>query len=194
LGAILAASHGRRSTETIATFAPIGTDLVREAEWLRIAELTERRGILPERGAVRLLAALPPERIAIVTSATRELAMVRLSSAGIPELEVVIAAEDVKHGKPDPEGYRKAARRLAVAPENWLVVEDSPAGLLAGAAAGARVLAVATTLKRTRARRLGVDARLDDAARRRRRKRRPNTPDYWCLRSHARCNRDGSTA
>ena len=146
LDAILAASHGRRSTETIATFAPTGTDLAREAEWLRTAELTEREGILPARGAVSLLSALPPERLAIVTSATRELATVRLSSAGLPELEIVIAAEDVNHGKPDPEGYVKAARQLAIAPENCLVIEDAPAGLLAGAAAGARVLAVATTL------------------------------------------------
>ena len=145
--AILAVSHGRRGEETIAEFAPTGADLAREVEWMREAELAEREGIVPVRGAAALLAALPPERAAVVTSATRELALVRLSLAGLPAPAVMITAEDVVRGKPDPEGYEAAARRLRVAPGRCLVVEDAPAGLRAGQAVGARVLAVATTLQ-----------------------------------------------
>lgn len=145
--AILAVSHGRRGEETIAEFAPVGTDLARETEWMQEAELAERKGIVPVWGAAALLAALPPERTAVVTSASRELALVRLSLAGLPAPDVMITAEDVVRGKPDPEGYERAARRLGVAPGRCLVVEDAPAGLRAGQAAGARVLAVATTLQ-----------------------------------------------
>lgn len=78
---ILAVSHGRRGAETIAEFAPAGADLAREAEWLYAAEPTEREGIIPVRGAAALLAALPPQRITVVTSATRELTLLRLSLA-----------------------------------------------------------------------------------------------------------------
>lgn len=145
--AILAVSHGRRGAEVAAEFAPVGTDLACEDAWLREAELTEREGIVPVRGAAALLAALPPKRVAIVTSATRELALVRLALAGLPAPDVMVTAEDVTRGKPDPEGYRAAARRLGMEPGQCLVVEDAPAGLRAGRASGARVLAVATTLR-----------------------------------------------
>jgi sugar-phosphatase len=69
----------------------------------------------------------------------------RLRAAGLPVPAVLIAAEDVRAGKPDPEGYRAAAAALGRDVTRCLVIEDAPAGLAAGRAAGARVLAVTTS-------------------------------------------------
>lgn len=144
--ALLAVSHGRRASDTIARFAPPGVDHAEENRWMLEAEMVERDGIIPIPGAQRLLASLPPDRVAVVTSAARDLALLRLRLAGLVVPNLVITAEDVSAGKPDPQGYLKAARELAFAPETCLVVEDAPAGLEAGRAAGGRVLALATTL------------------------------------------------
>ncbi len=97
------------------------------------------------RGALETLQALHPKQWAVVTSATRALAKARLAAAGLPIPELLVGADDVTHGKPDPEGYLKAAAALGVAPEDCVVVEDTPAGLKAGRAAGMRVLAITTT-------------------------------------------------
>lgn len=144
--ALLAVSHGRRAADTIARFAPPGADHAEENRWMLEAEMVEQQGIVPIPGAQRLLASLPRGRVAVVTSAARELALLRLRLAGLVVPSLVIAAEDVTAGKPDPQGYLQAARQLGVAPEACLVVEDAPAGLEAGRAAGGRVLALATTL------------------------------------------------
>ena len=72
----------------------------------------------------------------------------RLEAAGLTPPEVMITADDVTRGKPDPEGYAMAARRLGVDPQRCLVIEDAPAGIAAGLAAGAQVLAVTTTHER----------------------------------------------
>jgi mannitol-1-/sugar-/sorbitol-6-phosphatase len=91
-------------------------------------------------GAAELLARIAVPW-AVVTSADRRLANARLRAAGIcPPL--LITAEDVPAGKPDPAGYRLAAAMLGVAPGRCLVVEDSAAGIEAGRAAGARVAAL----------------------------------------------------
>jgi HAD superfamily hydrolase (TIGR01509 family) len=75
---------------------------------------------------------------AVVTSADVPLARIRLAAAGImPALLVTI--DDVRHGKPDPEGYLLAARKLGADPRRCLVVEDAEAGVAAGRAAGAVV-------------------------------------------------------
>ena len=144
--ALLAVSHGRRGDEVVAQFAPPGLDREAELAWLAARELVERDDIVAVPGAAALLAALPPDRIAVVTSATRELTAVRMRAAALPLPRVLVGADDVVHGKPDPEGYQRAARLLGVDPARCLVVEDAPAGLEAGRAAGARVIAVATTL------------------------------------------------
>ena len=146
--AILAVSHGRRGDDVLAEFAPSGVNQEAELKWLAARELIEREGIVPVRGAAALLAALPADRVAVVTSATRELTAVRMRAAGLPVPRLLVAADDVARGKPDPEGYQRAARLLGADPAHCLVVEDAPAGLQAGRAAGARVIAVATTLAR----------------------------------------------
>ena len=146
--AVLAVSHGRRGDDVLAEFAPPGVDQEAELKWLAARELAERDGIVAVPGAAALLAALPPSRVAVVTSATRELTAVRMEAAGLPVPRILVGADDVTRGKPDPEGYQRAARLLGVDPARCAVVEDAPAGLEAGRAAGARVIAVATTLSR----------------------------------------------
>ena len=95
--------------------------------------------------ASEILTALPADRWAAVTSGSGSLMRARLGAAGLPLPRVLVAAEDVSAGKPDPQGYRRAAEGLGVAVTRCLVVEDAPAGLAAGHAAGASVLAVATS-------------------------------------------------
>jgi mannitol-1-/sugar-/sorbitol-6-phosphatase len=58
---------------------------------------------------------------------------------------VLVSADDVRRGKPDPEGYLCAAALLGADPARCLVVEDAPAGIAAARAAGARTVGVATT-------------------------------------------------
>ncbi len=65
----------------------------------------------------------------------------RLAAAGLPEPKVLIAADDVTRGKPDPEPYLIAADHLGVAPKDALVFEDAPSGLASAKAAGIRAIA-----------------------------------------------------
>ncbi|MFC0042238.1 HAD-IA family hydrolase [Actinomadura rayongensis] len=140
--AILAVSHGRPTAETVAEFAPPGADVAAETARITAAEVRETDGIVPVPGAPDLLAALPPDRWALVTSADRALALARMRAAGLPLPSVVVTADDVAAGKPSPEGFRTAARRLGVAPASALAFEDSPAGLLAAHAAVAATVLV----------------------------------------------------
>jgi sugar-phosphatase len=144
---LLKVCHGRRNRDVIPEVAP-HLDAERESARFDAREILEREGIRAVTGAAAFIAALPSGSWAVVTSASRELATVRLECAGLPIPEVLICADDVRHGKPDPEGYALAARRLGVPPERCLVVEDTPPGLAAGIAAGMRVLGVTTTHSR----------------------------------------------
>jgi sugar-phosphatase len=83
--------------------------------------------------------------LAVVTSCSLALASVRLEAAGLRMPEVIVSCDDVAVGKPDPACFLLGASRLGVAPERCLVLEDSPAGVRAGVAAGAHVIAVRTT-------------------------------------------------
>jgi sugar-phosphatase len=116
-----------------------------EVAWLEAAELAETEGLLVLPGARDALDGVADNRRAVVTSGGRELALMRLRHTGLPVPGVLVAAEDVRVGKPSPEGYLLAAARLGIEPSRCLVIEDTPAGIKAGRAAGARVLAVATT-------------------------------------------------
>lgn len=93
-------------------------------------------------GARELLAGLPARRWAVVTACDDRLARARLRAAGLPAPDVLIGCDTVPASKPDPAGYLAAADRLAVVPADCLVIEDAPAGIAAGHAAGMRVLAV----------------------------------------------------
>jgi sugar-phosphatase len=95
-------------------------------------------------GAAGLLAD-PPAPLAVVTSCTGALAAKRFSASGLTPPAVVVTADDVDRGKPDPAAYLEAARRMGAAPGRCLVIEDAPAGVRAGKAAGMTVLALTTT-------------------------------------------------
>ncbi|MGW3132020.1 HAD-IA family hydrolase [Streptomyces sp. NPDC001123] len=139
---ILAGAHGQRTAETVAEHAPPGTDVAAETAWLVAQDVADTRGTVALPGAAELLAALPRHRWALVTSAGRELAQRRMAAAGLPLPEVLVSADDVRRGKPDPEGYRTAADRLGVDPRASIVFEDAELGLLAGRAAGGYTVVV----------------------------------------------------
>jgi sugar-phosphatase len=96
-------------------------------------------------GAADLLASLPLHRWAVATSAGRDLAIRRIVGVGLPAPGVLVGADMVARGKPDPEGYRRAAAALGVTPDQCVVFEDTPAGVQAGRAAGAVVIGLLTT-------------------------------------------------
>ena len=121
-------AHGRRSIETIRAVAP-ELDAEKENVTVEQLEIDDKEGVTALPGAAGLVAHLPPGRCAIVTSATRPLAVARLGYAGIPVSRHMITADDVIHGKPSPEPFLKGAALLGFAAEDCLVFEDSPAGI-----------------------------------------------------------------
>jgi sugar-phosphatase len=140
-GAVLAVAHGVPAAATVGRFLPERPHGERDRAAARQLALQydDLTDVVPMPGAHALLAVLDrrPLPWAVVTSADRRLAAVRLGATGI-EPAVLVTCDDVVDGKPDPACYRLAAGRLGVAIANCLVVEDSPAGVAAGAAAGAR--------------------------------------------------------
>ncbi|WP_433741363.1 HAD-IA family hydrolase [Pseudomonas putida] len=137
--------HGARAIDTIRRLALPGVDAEVEAAWITAAEIEDVEGVEEVAGAAQFLLSLPPHQWAIVTSAPRTLALRRMAAAGIPEPKVMITAEDVSVGKPDPTGYRLAARRLDVEMRDCLVFEDATVGILAAEAAGADLVIVTAT-------------------------------------------------
>jgi sugar-phosphatase len=137
-------AHGRRSLETIREVAP-GLDAEKENIVVEQMEIDDKEGVTALPGAAELLAHLPPNRFAIVTSATRPLAVARLGYAGIPVPRHIITANDVIHGKPSPEPFLKGAALLGFDPADCLVFEDSPAGVSSARSAGMKVIALQTT-------------------------------------------------
>jgi sugar-phosphatase len=137
-------AHGRPSISTIRELLPNGDHAAEDREVER-REIADVDGIIPLPGAMELLRALPLEGWAIVTSCTRALAGVRIAAAGLPLPKRLVTSTDVRRGKPDPEPYLTGARILGVDAADCVVIEDAPAGIRAGKAAGARVLALRTT-------------------------------------------------
>jgi len=138
------AMHGVRSVEVVRTVRP-ELDAEAEAAGIEEAQAVDTEGLRAIPGAAAALSALREDRVAVVTSATRRLAAARLAAAGIAPPAVMVTAEEVTRGKPDPEGYLAAADRLGVDPAEALVVEDAPPGIEAGRAAGAAVVGVTST-------------------------------------------------
>jgi sugar-phosphatase len=141
---ILRIAHGRRGIEIIQIVAP-HLDLATEASILISAEVRASIDARAATGAREILDALPASRWGIVTSAVRIAAEHRLRHAGLPMPRVMVCADEVTRGKPDPEGYLAAANRLGVAPPDCLVIEDAPPGIAAANAAGMQSIALATT-------------------------------------------------
>ena len=141
---LVSAMHGVRSVEVVRALRP-ELDAVREAEAIEALQAEDVEGLRAIPGAAEALLALRKDRVAVVTSGTRALADARLEAVGIAPPAVMVYAGDVARGKPDPEGYLTAARRLGVDPAEALVVEDSPPGIEAGRAAGAATVGVTST-------------------------------------------------
>ncbi|MFF0006912.1 HAD-IA family hydrolase [Streptomyces tibetensis] len=141
---ILHTAHGRRTGETVARYAPAGVDVAAETARLVAEEVEDVDGIVPVPGAAELLACLPSGRWAVVTSAGRELTHRRMAAAGLPLPPLLVSADDVREGKPSPEGYLAAAAALDVHPASAVVFEDAEAGLRAAAAADATAVVVGT--------------------------------------------------
>ena len=142
--AVMRVCHGRRTEDTVAEFVTPQQLAVAVAR-LQALELADLDGVTALPGARQLIDVLPRERWAAVTSGERALMTARLAAAQLPIPETMICAEDVAVGKPSPEGYLKAAAALGFDAAQCVVIEDAPAGIAAGLAAGAQVLAVTTT-------------------------------------------------
>ncbi|WP_036726390.1 HAD-IA family hydrolase [Patulibacter minatonensis] len=140
--------HGIPAREVVAMLAPhLDADV--EAGELERREIADLDGVRPLPGATTLLSAaatstLDPAwpRVAVVTSCTGPLATARLRAAGLPEPASMVTSERTARVKPDPDPYLLAAAELGVAPGDCVVLEDAPAGIAAGRAAGMRVVAV----------------------------------------------------
>lgn len=139
---ILRTSHGVRAGDTVRRFAPAGADVVALTDELGAMERVRTQGIVALPGAAELLRALPLDAVALVTSADRILADIRMEAAGLAMPATAVTADLIKHGKPHPEGYLRAAELLGVEPAEALVFEDAPAGIAAGIAAGIRTVGV----------------------------------------------------
>jgi sugar-phosphatase len=136
----LAIAYGSPSEATIARLRPDLSAEERTAAAARLLDLEcdDLTDVTPAPGALELIGVL--ERLglpwAVFTSASTRLAKVRLGAAGISP-SILVTVDDVANGKPDPEGYLRAAELLGVPPQHCLVVEDTEVGLSAGRAAGA---------------------------------------------------------
>ncbi len=156
-------AHGRPSLSTVRDYLPDADHLAENREIER-REMEDLEGVAPWPGALELLHALPEGRWGIVTSCTRPLAEVRLRFAGLPRPACFVSSNDIIHGKPAPDPYQKGAELLGFSPSDCIVVEDVPAGVASGKAAGARVAALCTTMAEQELRAAQPDWLLDDCA------------------------------
>lgn len=141
---VLSGYHGVPSRGIVAAVVGPDVDVDLATADIDRRELEDLDGVVGLPGAAEALAALA-ERSAIVTSASRELAELRIAAAGLTPPGTMVTADDITTGKPDPEPYLVGAAKLGVDPARCLVVEDAPAGLRSGRAAGAATIAVTTT-------------------------------------------------
>ncbi|EIV7747842.1 hexitol phosphatase HxpA [Escherichia coli] len=143
---VLAFIHGKQAITSLRHFMAGKSEADIAAEFTRLEhiEATETEGITALPGAIALLNHLNKAGIpwAIVTSGSMLVARARHKIAGLPAPEVFVTAERVKRGKPEPDAYLLGAQLLGLAPQECVVVEDAPAGVLSGLAAGCHVIAV----------------------------------------------------
>jgi sugar-phosphatase len=153
---VVASAHGRPSITTVREYLP-NADHELENREVERREIEDIAGVVPLPGALELLASLPEDRWTIVTSCTRRLAEVRLKAAGLPLPGKMITSNDIVNGKPHPEPYLKGAAVLGFSSTDCVVVEDAPAGIRAGKAAGSRVIGFTTTVPEPSVREAGAD-------------------------------------
>ena len=143
---ILGFIHGKQAITSIRHFMPGRSeeDIQAEFRFLEQIEATDIDGIVALPGALNLLNTLNEAGIpwAIVTSGSIPVAHARHRAAGLPMPKVFVTAEQVNKGKPAPDAYLLGAELLGIPAQQCAVVEDAPAGLLSGLAAGCRTIAV----------------------------------------------------
>ncbi|CAM3569562.1 sugar phosphatase [Rahnella bruchi] len=143
---VLAFIHGKQAITSLRHFMEGESEETIQKEFLKLEQIeaTDTEGVTALPGAHLLLSELNRQNIpwAIVTSGSMPVASARHKAAHLPEPEVFITAEQVKNGKPQPDAYLLGAERLGLAPEDCVVVEDAAAGVMAGLAAGCKVIAV----------------------------------------------------
>ena len=139
---VMAIAHGRPAAETLQKVAP-HLNLAVESAWLEDAEVADAQTVRVIDGAQALLTSLPANRWGIVTSGTDRLARARIYHAGLPLPHLLVTADNVINGKPDPEPYLVGAQQMGLLPADCIVIEDSAAGVASAQAAGMRVIAVA---------------------------------------------------
>ncbi len=144
---VMEAAHGVRTVEVMRRVAP-HLDAVAETKKIEERE-SAADGIVQIPGALALLNAIPRGRWAVVTSGTRFLAVNRMQKFGIPVPDIMVTADDVSNGKPDPEPYRLGAELLKTDPADCVVFEDAPAGIRSARAAGMKVISLPTTYPAT---------------------------------------------
>jgi sugar-phosphatase len=143
---VVETAHGVRTIEIVRRLAP---HLDAGAETLRLEkrEADDHEGVSVMAGAAELLKAIPEGRWCVVTSGTRYLATARLQLGNLPMPQVLVSADDVSKGKPNPEPYLMGAKLLGVNPAECLVVEDAPAGIRAAHAGGMKAIGITSTYR-----------------------------------------------
>ncbi|CFQ58304.1 sugar phosphatase [Yersinia similis] len=138
--------HGKQAITSLRHFMPGASEAEIQDEFLALEQIeaNDTEGVTALPGAVALLTRLNELAIpwAIVTSGSIPVASARRAAGYLPEPKVFVTAELVKQGKPEPDAYLLGAERLGLAPADCIVVEDAPAGILSGLAAGCQVIAV----------------------------------------------------
>jgi mannitol-1-/sugar-/sorbitol-6-phosphatase len=149
---VLAYAHGKRTIDTLYTFASsLAIEPEQELALFEKRASEDTEGLISVPGAVELLRKLTSlsHNWAIVTSCSRIIAAKRLHALCLPVPQVFVTAENVCAGKPHPEGYLKAAELLGQKTQDCLVIEDTATGIQAARAAGCLVIGLTTTFPAT---------------------------------------------
>ena len=143
---VMSVIHGRPARESLSLLMPDKDEAYLDSEmaWLEDLESRDTEGTVALDGSVAFLEQLNALGVpwGIVTSGTYPVASARIRAAGIPMPELLITAEKITCGKPDPEPYLLGASSLGIAIEDCIVFEDAPAGVQSGVASKAQVLAI----------------------------------------------------
>jgi sugar-phosphatase len=153
--------HGRPSIATIRELLPLG-DHEAENRNVERQEIEDIADVVALPGALDLLQTISEARWTIVTSASRQLAEVRLRAAGLPVPKHLVTASDLQRGKPFPDPYLKGAEVLGISLTDCVVAEDAATGVRSGKSAGARVLGLRTTSMEAELLAAGADWIADD--------------------------------
>ena len=107
------------------------------------------KSLQPIKGAVQLVKKIKLKGLAMAVASSGHRRLVEFALKNfrlLQDFEVIVCAEDIKNSKPDPEIFLKTISKIGFLPEKCVVIEDSLAGIEAAKKAGAKVIALTTTL------------------------------------------------